>query len=344
MRGITIKILRDPRKILIVKPSSLGDIVHSLPFLNCIKERYPKAEVHWVVANGLEDLLIGNPMVQKIWVINKDIWKKLSQITRSIREIRVLLRELRRERYDIVIDLQGLLRSGIITRATGSRVRIGFKEAREGSRFFYTLKIAGGKNIHAVDRYLRVAASLGCDIKEVCFPFPLSFTAEVRTPDSQLNEDYAVVAPGARWKTKRWSSKKFGELASHLPIKTVVIGGRGEKGTANEVVEYSKGMSLSLAGKTDLKGLIEIIKGARFMISNDSGPMHIAAALGIPVFAIFGPTDPARTGPYGEGHTIIRKDIPCSPCFKKKCNEMKCMKDISVEKVYGIIKKELDSI
>jgi ADP-heptose:LPS heptosyltransferase len=94
-------------------------------------------------------------------------------------------------------------------------------------------------------------------------------------------------------------------------------------------------------GKTDLKSLIEIIRGARFMVSNDSGPMHIAAALGVPVFAIFGPTDPKRTGPYGEGHTIIREDISCAPCFKKKCDDIKCMKDLSVKKVYEIIKRKL---
>ncbi|MGB9716768.1 MAG: lipopolysaccharide heptosyltransferase II [Thermodesulfovibrionales bacterium] len=334
------QLLIDPKKILIVKPSSLGDIVHSLPFLNALKDRYPEAEIHWVVAKGLEDLLTGHPMVKKVWIINKDIWKRLSQITDSIREIRVLFRELRGERYDIVIDLQGLLRSGIISRATGSPVRIGFKEAREGSRFFYTFKVSGGKNIHAVERYLKIADFLGCDTTEICFPFPLYFNSAVRKTQYEINEDYAVITPGARWKTKRWLPERFGELASLLPIKTVIIGGKGEKSIAKEVVKYSKGRSISLAGMTDIKNLIEIIRGSCFMISNDSGPMHIAAALNIPVFAIFGPTDPKRTGPYGKGHTIIRENIPCSPCFRRNCDDMSCMKSLSVEKVYEIIKEK----
>jgi heptosyltransferase-1 len=333
-----------PKKILIVKPSSLGDVVHSLPFLNALKERFPKAEIHWVIAKGFEDLLTGHPMVKKIWVINKDMWKKLSQIPSSFNEIRTLLRDLRKERYDIVIDLQGLLRSGVITGATGSPVRIGFEEAREGSRLFYTYRIEGGKDIHAVDRYLKIAAFLGCNITEVCFPLPLSFNSALRTPHSALNEDYAVMVPGARWKTKRWSPEKFGELASLLPIKTVIVGGKGDKGIVKEILASSGGKSVSLVGKTDLKGLIEIIRGARFMVSNDSGPMHIAAALGIPVFAIFGPTDPVRTGPYGKGHTIIREDISCSPCFKRTCDDMKCMKGLSVEKVYEIIKGKSQDI
>lgn len=333
-----------PKKILIVKPSSLGDIVHSLPFLNALKERFPKAEIHWVIAKGFEDLLTGHPMVKKIWVINKDIWKKLSQITSSIHEIRILLKELRNERYDIVIDLQGLLRSGVITRATGSLVRIGFEEAREGSRFFYTSKIEGGKDIHAVDRYLKIAAFLGCDITEVCFPLPLYAESSLVTRCSLLSDDYAVIVPGARWKTKRWPPEKFGELSSLLPIRTVIVGGRGDKSIAKEILASSGGKSVSLVGKTDLKGLIEIIRGARFMVSNDSGPMHIAAALGIPVFAIFGPTDPLRTGPYGEGHTVIREDVSCAPCFKRTCDDMKCMKGLSVKKVYGIIKGKSQDI
>jgi heptosyltransferase-1 len=330
-----------PQKILIVKPSSLGDVVHSLPFLNALRERFPRAEIHWVIAKGFEDLLTGHSMVKKIWIINKDIWKKLSQISSSFNEIRILLRKLRKERYDIVIDLQGLLRSGVITRATGSPVRIGFEEAREGSRLFYTYKVEGGKDIHAVDRYLKIAAFLGCDITGVCFPLPLYTDLSLITRYSLPSDDYAVMVPGARWKTKRWSPEKFGELASLLPIRTLIVGGKGDKGIVKEILASSSGKSVSLVGETDLKGLIEIIRGARFMVSNDSGPMHIAAGLGIPVFAIFGPTDPIRTGPYGKGHTVIRKDISCAPCFKKKCDDMKCMKGLSVEKVYEVIKRKL---
>jgi heptosyltransferase-1 len=337
----SIKQIRNPKKILIVKPSSLGDVVHSLPFLNAIKERFPTAEIHWVIAKGLEDLLTGHPMVNKIWVIHKDTWKKLSHIRSSLHEIRVLLRKLKKGKYDIVVDLQGLLRSGIITRATGAPVRIGFKEAREGSRFFYTHMVKGGRDIHAVDRYLKIAAFLGCDITDICFPFPLSFSSALSTEHLTLKEDYAVIVPGARWKTKRWSPEKFGELASLLPLMTVIVGSKGDRNIAKEIVSLSNGKSLSLVGKTDLKGLIEVIRGARFLVSNDSGPMHVAAALGVPVFALFGPTDPLRTGPYGKGHTIIREDIPCAPCFRKTCDDLKCMENLSVERVYETVKSKL---
>lgn len=333
-------IIKNPKKILIVKPSSLGDVVHSLPFLNVAKTCFPKAEIHWVIAKGLENLLEGHPMIDKLVIIHKDMWKKITHAQRTVKEIKALLKRLKQENYDLVIDLQGLLRSGIITKATNTPIRVGFQEAREGSRLFYTHKVKGGKDIHAVDRYLKIAAYLGCDISDIRFPFP---SHSILSLDQSLfSEDYAVIIPGARWKTKVWPAEKFGKLASKLSLKTVIAGGKSEIEAADTIVSLSQGKSLSLAGKTGLKELVEVIRHAQFVVSNDSGPMHIAAALDIPVFAIFGPTDATRTGPYGKGHTIIREDVTCAPCFKKTCTDMKCMNDLSLEKVYKIIKKERD--
>lgn len=279
-------------------------------------------------------------MIHRLWIIKKDSWKKIQNARHTIQEIKVLLKKLKQEKYDLVIDLQGLLRSGIITAATGSSVRIGFKEAREGSRVFYTHTVEGGKNIHAVDRYLKIAEFLGCDISEIVSHFPglQSPSSFILHPSSFNSPDgYAVIVPGARWKTKRWPAEKFGKLASLLSIKSIIVGSKSDKDIADQIVSHSKGKSLSFAGRTTLKELIEIMRSARFVISNDSGPMHIAAALGVPVYAIFGPTDPIRTGPYGEGHTVIRSDTPCAPCFKKSCDDMKCMKRVSADKVFEII-------
>jgi heptosyltransferase I len=332
-----------PRKILIVKPSSLGDVVHSLPFLNAINTCFPGAKLHWVIAKGLEGLLEGNPMVDRLWVIDKDAWKKIGNFEGTIVGISSLFRGLKKEKFDIVVDLQGLLRSGIIAAATGSAERIGFQEAREGSRIFYTHKVKGGRNIHAVERYLKIAAFLGCNTTEVRFPFPVSFNSSLVTHYSSLSDDYAVIVPGARWKTKRWPPEYFGELALHLPVQSVIVGSKTDKDIANLIVSLSDGNAVSLAGETSLKQLIEVMKKAKFVVSNDSGPMHIAAALGVPVFAIFGPTDPRRTGPYGEGHTIIRADVPCAPCLKKQCDDMMCMNGLAAKKIYETIRISLSS-
>jgi len=339
MKNLNLKGLA-PHKILIVKPSSLGDVVHSLPFLNTIRKCFPDAEIHWVIAQGFEGLLEGHPMIERLWVIKKDSWKKIQNATQTIQEIKVLFKQLKQGKYDLVIDMQGLLRSGVITAATGSPMRIGFAEAREGSRVFYTHTVKGGKNIHAVDRYLKIAEFLGCDISEILFPFPVSQSPSslILHPSSfNAPDGYAVIVPGARWKTKRWPAEQFGKLASLLPIKTVIVGSSGDSNIADEIVSLSKGKSVSLAGKTDLKVLVDIMRRAQFVVSNDSGPMHIAAALGVPVYAIFGPTDPGRTGPYGTVHTVIRSDTLCAPCFKKTCVDIKCTKSISADKVFKII-------
>jgi ADP-heptose:LPS heptosyltransferase len=202
---LAIPSIKIPRKILIVKPSSLGDIVHSLPFLNALTKCFTEAQIHWVIAQGFEELLEGHPMIRRLWVIKKDSWKKIQHARHTIQEIKVLFKKLKLEKYDLVIDLQGLLRSGVITAATGSPVRIGFTEAREGSRVFYTHTVEGGKNIHAVDRYLKIAQFLGCDISEIVFPFPgLQSPSSCIPHPSSLHspEGYAVIVPGARWKTK----------------------------------------------------------------------------------------------------------------------------------------------
>lgn len=325
--------VKNPDKILIVKPSSLGDIVHSLPFLNAIRECFPVSAIDWVVAKGLEGLLDGHPMISKLWIIEKDKWKKITRAGETAQEILELSKKLKKEHYDLVVDLQGLLRSGLITASTRAPVRVGFSEAREGSRLFYTHKVEGGRDIHAVDRYLKIASFLGCSIDTVQFPFPSPLDkADIRLRFA-LPERYAVLVPGARWETKRWPAENFGELASRFPLKSVIVGSKGDLDIAQTIVEHSRGNAVSLAGKTDLKELREIMREAKFVVSNDSGPMHIAAALGIPVFALFGPTEPRRTGPYGDIHTVLSLAIPCVPCLKRTCSSLKCMRELSAEKV-----------
>ncbi len=326
------------RNILIVKPSSMGDVVHSLPFLNSVKSCFPEAEIHWVIAKGFEGLLEGHPMIDRLIVINKDTWKQLSKAGETLKEVGRLFKKLRKENYDLVIDLQGLLRSGLITMATGSHVRVGFAGAREGGRLFYNRKIETGKDMHAVDRYMRVAEALGCDTENIFFPFPLIKHDLRENRNIKDSEEYIVIVPGARWESKRWPAENFGEIASRLSLKSFVIGGKSDISLAGKVVDLSGGKAVSLAGGTSLVELVEIMRGARFVISNDSGPMHIAAGFKVPVAAVFGPTSPLRTGPYGDNHIILRSDAQCSPCFKKHCGGMKCMNDVTVDIAYKKIR------
>ncbi len=327
-----------PKKILLIKPSSLGDIIHSLPVLNSLRQCFAHSKIHWVIAKNFAQLLEGHPMIDKLWVIDKDIWKNPFKILSTLKDFFALGRRLKAEKYDLVIDLQGLLRSGIITFLSGSAMRIGFKEAREGSTFFYTHRVKGGKDIHAVDRYLKVLSSIDCPVKEIVFPLPVS---ELRL-EIPLPAEYAVLVPGARWSTKRWPAQRFAAIAKRLPFKSLIVGSSDDITLAEEIINSSEGKAISLCGKTDLKGLVEVIRKARLVVSNDSGPMHIGAALGIPTFAIFGPTSPVRTGPYGEKVFVIRADTDCAPCFKRRCKKKICMEAVTVEDVWVTISDYLN--
>ncbi len=325
-----------PGKILVIKPSALGDVVHSLPFLSAIRKRYGDAEIHWLIARSFEDLLRGHPMISRLWVIDKDRWKRLSKASETVHSLRLLIRQLRAERFDLVVDLQGLFRSGLLCGATRAPVRVGFSEGREGSPLFYTHRIHGGKDCHAIERYLKVAGSLGASTDRIEYPFgemPTHFPLLDTLPS-----DFFVIAPSAGGEAKRWPAERFGKLASRLPWPSVVISGGSDAHLVEQVVAASGGRAMSLAGKTGLREAAAVIRRARACISNDTGPMHIAAALGVPVFAVFGPTNAVRTGPYGPEHTIITAGLVCSPCYRRKrCSNWICMENVSVEQVLRCI-------
>jgi lipopolysaccharide heptosyltransferase I len=333
----------NPKKILVVKPSALGDIVHSFPFLNALSKRFPEAQIDWAVAKGLHPLLENHPMLNKIWIIDKGNWKKLSRLNTTYKELRKLVADLKNEKYDLVIDLQGLMRSGIITKMTKCKYRVGFKAAREGANLFYTHKIpCKWSEMHAIDRYLKIAEALGCTIDKV----ENTFTSFNENPPimSELPDEYIIIAPSAGKEANRWPADRFGKLAAKLPLPVVVVSHKADTHVVDELVSHSDGKAISLAGRTNIMELAAVIKKAKFFISNDTGPMHIAAALNIPVFAIFGPSNSQKTGPYGDIHTIISVNAPCAPCYaKKKCSHWKCMETLTIDKVLEVINKKLNT-
>lgn len=327
-------------RILIVKPSALGDIVHSLPFLYAVKQRFPWARIDWVVAHGLHRFLEGHPMINRLWVIKKDQWKQWGNLRRTLGEINSLRKGLSARKYDVCIDLSGLFRSGLITGFSKAPVRIGFKESDEGSPLFYTDKIHGSMKIHAIDRYLKIAEYMGCETNKIVYPFaPYDQNPPIcRTLPGQ----YIVMSPSAGKPANRWHAEKFGELASKLDLPVVVIASRAEAQIAETVVANARGNAVSIAGQTGLKDLLAVIRRARYFICNDTGPMHMAAALNIPVFAIFGPANPVRTGPYGKKHRVIQKDLTCAPCYAKHpCTkyQFRCMDGLSVDEVLNAIRE-----
>ena len=331
------------KKILIIKPSALGDIVHSLPFLHALRRGFPHAEIDWLVARGLHTFLEGHPLINRLWVINKDQWKDKRRIRQTVGEILDLKKGLGSAGYDVAVDLSGLFRSGLFTWFSKAPVKLGFKESDEGSPFFYTHKIHGSMEIHAIDRYFKIAEFMGCPTDEIVYPFaPYDADPAIL---KELPEEFAVISPSAGKLANRWPAEKYGELASRLPLPSVVIASKGEADVAQTMVDHAGGKVINLAGKTSLKELLALIARAQFFVCNDTGPMHMAAALNVPVFALFGPANPVRTGPYGDIHTVIRRDLPCSPCYAHrpcKAEGWACMVDLSVDHVHGIISRRIE--
>jgi lipopolysaccharide heptosyltransferase I len=305
---------RSGLRILIIKPSSLGDVVHALPAVNLIRRRFPDARISWLIRDSLVSLLKNCPLIDERIKFRRHAYARFP----------ALLWRLRRARFDVVIDLQGLFRSGLMTAATGAARRIGLKDAREGAHWFYN-EIVPVERAHAVDRYLLAAKHLGCQTAPVEFPLGI--------PPHESTERLIAVSPSARWKTKLWGDDKFAELVRQLPSKRVVVTGSVADRLRCDFIAQDR---RNVAGGTDLFELAELYSRCSVVITNDSGPMHIAAAVGTPVIAIFGPTDPTLTGPYGKQHVVLRSGIPCSPCMKDHCTHMprmECMQKVTVEQV-----------
>jgi lipopolysaccharide heptosyltransferase II len=252
------------------------------------------------------------------------------------------MRGLWRGRFDLVIDLQGLFRSGWLAAATRAPVRVGLAAAREGAWLFYTHRVAtGSPEQHAIERYLTVAEAVGCERGPVEFHFAVDDEDRAHVAKLTPGEKYAVLMPGANWVTKQWPVERFaglvGPLKERFGLACVVAGGP-------DVVELGKQVpgAVNLAGRTNLRQLVALMERGALVVANDSGPMHIAAALGRPLVTPFGPTNPVRTGPYRRMETVVRVDIPCSPCYSRRCSHVSCLKWIGTEPVLELAERQMN--
>ncbi len=329
-------------RILLIKPSSLGDIVHAFPVVSAIKAQWPRSHITWVVKRQWAGLVERAEEVDRVWPVEMTVksWIQEGQA-------------LRAERFDLAIDLQGLFRSGILARFSGAPTRIGFANGREGSPWFYTQRVPVlSPDIHAVDRYLSVVAALGAALPDKPrFGFRLSEEDMSAVRELCRRRGFSVDRPwvamnmGARWPTKRWPQASFAAVVDQLhetqldPI--VMIGGADERAYTNKVRTLTDRPFIDLSGEIPLGYLPALLSKATVMITNDSGPMHVAAALGVPVIAMFGPTSAVRTGPYGAGHHVLAGQVSCSPCFSRVCRhdpELECLHLIKPTHVVDLIR------
>ncbi|MBI5048035.1 MAG: lipopolysaccharide heptosyltransferase II [Deltaproteobacteria bacterium] len=335
-------------KILIIKLSSIGDVVHTLPALYALRSAYQSAKIDWLVEEEPSNRLFSHPLVNEVYVNKKKGWLKDFKNTYNI------AKKIRALNYDMVLDFQDLFKSGLWVFLSKGKRRIGFDKSRELSHLFLNERLpAYNPDMHAVDRYLDIVKHLGVQCSEI--KFPISITESEKKKVSALlkangvldGTPFVVVNPMARWETKLWEERKFAglcnEIANKFSCKVVMTGASSEKEN-NQILSLTGSKVIDLTGKTTLKELACLMSFSHLVITVDSGPMHIAAAAGVPVVAIFGPTAPWRTGPYGEMHTVIRKELPCSPCFSMVCKskDKMCMKEIEVGDVLKAVEDRLN--
>jgi len=335
--------------ILIVKMSSLGDVINAIPSLNALRRGYPDAHITWLVEECAGEILFDHPAIDRVIISSRKGWlKNLFVPWRSIPtvfEIRGFIKALREESYDLVIDLQGLLKSGIMVWMSRGKRKVGYDRTREMSYLFLNQRHPPfDPDRHAIERYLNLVFSVGGRGGEIEYGIKLKEGHRNRVED--ILRDYGIykgdpivlISPFARWETKLWEPERFARLGDLLieryNVKVIFTGTGREKGYVKGIISSMKNRAIDLTGATDLKELACLCSRARLMVSTDTGSMHLASAMGLPVVALFGPTAPWRTGPYGQGHSIVRKVIPCSPCFKKKCRTKECMFSIGVEDVF----------
>ncbi len=341
---------REFENILLIKLSALGDVVHTFPLLNKLRTRYPKARIDWLVASDIAELLKQNPAINNVIEFPRDDWSTPWRWTPYARAAR-LIATLRAAQYDLVLDLQGQLRSAVFAFTSGAPVRIGFDKpraeiwktlsrqlpdeakkhawqgAREGSWLAYTHHITlPTLDLHPVERYLGIAPLLGLDAAAPDFSFPIPREAIKRIDalldyyDISMAKLLTVMAPGTNWDTKQWRSDGFAEVARHFLKKdfaVVLIGSDGERALCQEIAKLAPG-AVDLAGETTLSELAALVRRATICVSNDSGPMHLAVAVDRPAVSVFGPTDPVWAGPYRHAGAVLRVELPCSPCYLRE--------------------------
>ena len=343
--GVDLRTL-EPHRVCLIKPSALGDVVHALPVLSALRDHWPSARFSWVINRGLVGLIDGHPALDEVIPFDRD---GIGGSTRGLAHFGRFLLGLRRRRFDLAIDLQGLLRSALMTAATGARVRVGRADAREGSRHFYTQRIASDAS-HAVDRLLDVAAAFGADVARPRFVLPISEADRhwARRTLQGLPRPLLVLNPGARWITKRWPPAHFAEIgrraATMFGAGIVVVGAPEDRSLSSAIVRSldAHGIAaLDLAGRTTLTGLAAIASEADLVLSNDTGPLHLAVAAGAPVLAVFTCTDPEKTGPYGPNSRVVRSGVWCASSCVRRCDRLECMVELTPDRVWPSVAQML---
>ncbi len=344
---------RSPNNILIIKLSSLGDVIHALPALRTLRRLHPKAHIAWIVEEKCQDLLYNNPDLDELIVVRIRHWRRHWNL-QSWRELKASLK-LIRGRFDLVIDIQGLIKTGVIAWLTQSPRVIGFDkhDCRERPSAWFTHETIPymGKKIHVVDRYLAMIQALGA--QEVYREFPLVVPAEAEAhieafwkANPELTaKPMVALHHGVGFPTKRWPIERFAQLgdriSKELGFNILLTWGPGEEEAVKKLSSLMKEKQW-VSPKNTLHESIHMLKRMSLCIGCDTGPMHLSAAQGVPTVSLFGPTNPVYSRPHGDNHEVVMKPQPCSFCHKHSCpTQIECMTAITVDDVFQAVQKSV---
>ncbi|HEY1068238.1 MAG TPA: glycosyltransferase family 9 protein [Pirellulales bacterium] len=338
----------EPRRVCLIKPSALGDVVHGLHVLSGLRKRWPQAKFSWVVNDGFADLLEGHPDLSEVIVFRRREAKTWGGMWNVGWE---LAARLRRAKFDLTIDMQGLLRSGLMTLATGAARRVGFANAREGSRWTYTDFVpVPTMETPWLSRYWPVVKAFGGpdEIQPARFGVTTGHRLSAAEHLAGLPRPLIGLHPGAQWVTKRWPPENFAKLVElanrHCGASLVLVGGPGDREAADQIAAALPRQSINLAGKTSLLELAALLERLDVFVSGDSGPMHLAAAVGCPCVSLFTCTSPLRFAPKGPQHQFVATTLACKESRLKTCASLACMSELSVARVWPTLRATLESI
>lgn len=331
------------RRILIIKMSAMGDILHALPVSAALGEAYPHVELTWAVEEGFASLLDGNPYLSHVLTLPKLRGRELR--SRAFRKDYIRrLKDVRHRGFDLTLDLQGLTKSAIVAAASGAKRRLGYHWLREAARMVETPVPQRPESVHIVDQYLDVARFLGAEPNPVRFPFGISAEDEAYVvallyeQGIDVGTPYVAVNPASALAIKQWGARNYAELMDacreQAGLPSVLV--TADKAVAEEVAREAKQPFVNLVGKTSLKQLAAVLKRSAVHVCGDTGSGHLAAALGRPVIALIGPTDPDRACPYGQRANVLSHRERCGPhCTWHKCEfeHPRCLNAISAPEV-----------
>ncbi|MBN1362396.1 MAG: glycosyltransferase family 9 protein [Sedimentisphaerales bacterium] len=337
--------------ILLIKPSSLGDIVMALPALSALRRNWPEAQIDWLIRPEFAPLIEGHPHLDEIVPFDR---KRLGQAWRdpgAFGALVALIGGLRRRRYDVVLDLQGLFRTASLAWLSGCRQRFGPVWRRELAHYFYTTSVpVRAEWVHVVDYYLKLVETMGGTDLGVEFTLPskpdaAEAVSELLAREGVERDRYAVLIPGSAQVTKCWPAERFAALADRLAseydLAIVATGSRAEGTMIEQIQGHAQSRIVSLAGRTSLPELIEVLRRARLVVSNDTGPGHVAAALNRPLVMMFSWSNPLRVGPYGRPECVVARDLAERGLAIRCTNPAHAIANVTLDEVYGKVVEQL---